>query len=84
MQEEDEEGEYVLLLCRLCWHCAGCHYGQVYSSSCSEMPALQTQTEIRCRVGAHAMQVMQALRRLSIQSFLQQLMLRGACPADPH
>jgi hypothetical protein len=68
--------------CRLRRHCVGCHYGPFSSSLCSKMPALQTQMEIMRRVVAHAMQAMQALRRLSLRSFLQQLMLRQACPAS--
>ena len=50
-------------------------------SLCSETPAPRTQMEPMCRVGAHAMQAMQALRPLSRRSLLQQLMLRDACPA---
>ena len=68
--------------CRICRHCVGCHYGPFSSSSCSEIPALRTQMEIRRRVGAHAMQAMQALRQLPLRSLLQQLLLRGACPAN--
>ena len=74
--------EQVLRQCRLCRHCVGCHSSPFYSSSCSEMPALRTQMEITRRVGAQAMQAMQILRRLSLRSFLQQLMLRYACPAN--
>ena len=65
--------------CRLSRDCAGCHYDPCYGSSCSEMPALRAHIEIRCRTGAHAMRTMQALGRLSIQSCLQQLVLRSAC-----
>ena len=70
--------------CRLCRYCIGCHSGHFYSSSCSEVPALRTQTKIMCLVGAHAMQAMQARRRLSLQSLLQQPMIRDACPANPN
>ena len=38
--------------------------------------------EVMCRGGAHAMQVVQALRRSPLRSFLQQLMLRDICPAN--
>jgi hypothetical protein len=72
----------VLMQCRLSRHCVGYHYGPFYSSSCSEMPALQTQMEIMHRAGAHALQAIQALRRESLWSFLQQLMLGDACPAN--
>ena len=38
--------------------------------------------EVMCRMGAHAMEAMQALRRLPLRSFLQRLRLRDACPAN--
>ena len=70
--------------CRLCRHCVSCRSGPFYSSSCSEAPALRTQMGIMCLVGVHAVQAMQARRRLSLHSLLQQPMIRDACPANPN